>query len=62
MRTLSPPVHLALPVEDPQSADGCDVCAALVRQRDDARARGDLSAVTDLNVEIRAHHTGRRRH
>ncbi|WP_200307372.1 hypothetical protein [Streptomyces adelaidensis] len=53
--TPSPPVHLPLPPPPPKPAPGCDICAALVRQRQDARDRGDLSAATDADVEIRNH-------
>lgn len=31
------------------------MCAALAEQRQEARARGDYSAATDANVEIRNH-------
>ena len=53
--TMSPPVHLALPTEAPRPTPGCDVCAALARQRSVAYREGDRSGVSDCNVEIRAH-------
>ncbi|MGW7102942.1 hypothetical protein [Streptomyces sp. NPDC054838] len=53
--TMSPPVHLSLPAGAPRPAAGCDVCAALARQRSEAHRRGDRSAVSDCNVEIVAH-------
>ncbi len=56
--TMSPPVYLSLPSPEPQPVDGCGVCRALVGQRAEARGRGDLSRVTDLNVELRSHHDG----
>lgn len=56
----SPPV-LGLPLPDPTPPADCGVCAALVRQRAEARARDDGSRVSDLNVEIRAHHTPRQK-
>jgi hypothetical protein len=33
----------------------CDVCGVLDRERRTARARGDMSKVSDCNVEIRQH-------
>ncbi|MEH0627891.1 hypothetical protein [Streptomyces stelliscabiei] len=56
-----PPVTLGPPLEEPTPPAECGVCAALVRQRAEARARGDLSRVSDFNVEIRAHHEPRRK-
>lgn len=49
------PVHLALPVPEPKGTPGCRVCAALVAERAAARRRGDLSKVSDCNVELRNH-------
>lgn len=37
---------------------GCDVCAALVRQRAAYRRARDASGVTDCNVELRRHPHG----
>lgn len=59
--TMGPPVTLELPPEEPVPPADCGVCAALVKQRAEARARDDLSRVSDLNVEIRAHHVPRRK-
>nr|WP_094793565.1 hypothetical protein [Streptomyces kasugaensis] len=53
------PVWLGDPTLEPAPGEGCDVCAALVRQRADARARGDWAAATDCNVELRRHPHGR---
>ncbi|MEU5437664.1 hypothetical protein AB0G73_30405 [Streptomyces sp. NPDC020719] len=51
-----PPVELPLRLEaDPAPAPYCDVCGALDQQRREARAEGNLSAVSDANVEIRDH-------
>jgi hypothetical protein len=48
------PVQLPLPdLLEPVPVDGCDVCAALARQRAEARTRHDLSCVSDANVELR---------
>ncbi|WP_078623155.1 hypothetical protein [Streptomyces prunicolor] len=53
------PVELPLRLEpDPEPTAGCDVCLALDSQRTEARMRGDLSKVSDLNVEIRRHAHG----
>ncbi|GGJ55409.1 hypothetical protein GCM10010121_077510 [Streptomyces brasiliensis] len=59
----SPPVELPLRLDsDPPPASECDVCRALDRERSEARAKGEMSKVSDLNVEIRNHpHKGRRR-
>ncbi|MDO0937146.1 hypothetical protein QQY66_37545 [Streptomyces sp. DG2A-72] len=51
----SPPVELPLPIAPPEPVSNCDVCTALVQQRQEARDRGDLSAATDADVEIRNH-------
>ncbi|MFI1939631.1 hypothetical protein ACH44C_21050 [Streptomyces purpureus] len=59
--TMAEPVYLSLPAEPPQPAAGCGVCAALEKQRAEARERGDFSAVTDLNVELAAHPQKHRR-
>ncbi|WP_371580169.1 hypothetical protein [Streptomyces sp. NBC_01314] len=55
------PISLGLPLDEPKPSTDCQVCAALVRQRTEARARGDMSRVSDLNVEIRNHHQPPRR-
>jgi hypothetical protein len=53
------PVELPLALaQDPEPTAGCDVCFALESQRTEARARGDLSRVSDANVEIRRHAHG----
>lgn len=57
---MTPPVHLPEPTLEPTPMPGCGVCAALVKQREAARQRGDFSAVSDANVELRNHrHEGR---
>ncbi|MDJ1133405.1 hypothetical protein [Streptomyces iconiensis] len=40
---------------EPVGHPGCDVCGALVEQRENARGRDDMSRVSDCNVEIRRH-------
>jgi hypothetical protein len=59
--TMDPPVGLGLPGKEPRPPAGCGVCAALVKERAEAKGRGDMSRVSDLNVEIRNHHQPRRR-
>ncbi|WP_055712631.1 hypothetical protein [Streptomyces torulosus] len=59
--TAEQPITLGLPLDDPQPPEDCGVCAALVKQRAEARGRGDMSKVSDLNVEIRSHHASRPR-
>lgn len=56
-----PPIGLTLPLPEPSTPTDCEVCASLVRQRTEARARGDMSRVSDFNVEIRNHHQPRRK-
>ncbi|MFD6416166.1 hypothetical protein [Streptomyces sp. NPDC060194] len=58
--TMDSAARLSLPLERAEAAPGCETCASLVEQREIARARGDFSAVTDADVEIRHHpHPGR---
>lgn len=52
---MRPPVELGVPEPEPQPVPGCDVCRALADQREVARAAGDWSRVSDINVELRAH-------
>jgi hypothetical protein len=54
--TMDPPPLVRLPPDDPVPPSDCGVCAALVRQRAEASSRGDMSRVSDYNVEIRDHH------
>ncbi|MFF2716079.1 hypothetical protein [Streptomyces sp. NPDC058011] len=57
MEHLTPAVHLSdpLPALEPVPNFGCKVCAALGRQREEARDRRDMTTVSDCNVEIRRH-------
>jgi hypothetical protein len=57
---MDPPITLGLPLDDPIPPDDCGVCQALAHQRAAASGRGDLSRVSDFNVEIRNHHEPRR--
>lgn len=57
-----PPTALPQSFEtEPLPVPGCDVCGALARARAAARAAGDMSNVSDMNVEIRRHPHGTRR-
>ncbi|GGN44019.1 hypothetical protein GCM10012285_26210 [Streptomyces kronopolitis] len=54
--TMSPPVHVT-PSYNPraQPTPGCDVCAALDKQRRAARECGNLAAAAVAGVEIENH-------
>jgi hypothetical protein len=56
MQKLTDPATIA---QEPIPNFDCDVCQSLGRQRDEARAAGDMSRVTDCNVEIRRHPHGK---
>lgn len=43
-----------LPAE-PSAVPGCSHCLSCVVARENARSRGDCSAVSDRNVELRQH-------
>lgn len=59
---LTPPVQLGEPLPHPKPAAECDVCRALVHERQVAEAQGNLSKVSDVNIELRNHpkHAGQR--
>ncbi|MFI9340532.1 hypothetical protein ACIG0D_04555 [Streptomyces sp. NPDC052773] len=59
MSVQEQPIVLGAPPEPPEPLPDCDICQALVRQRDEATTRGDHSRATDCNVEIRRHHDPR---
>lgn len=50
-----PPIGLTLPRKEPKPVPGCEECAALDRQRSEARRQGDMSQVSDCNVLLRQH-------
>jgi hypothetical protein len=56
METHQPQGHhaAALPAE-PSAEPGCAECLSLVVARQNARSHGDYCAVSDRNVELRAH-------
>jgi hypothetical protein len=52
---LSPlPVVLVASLE-PVAVEGCDVCGALVEQREEARGLSHLDVVARCNAELREH-------
>ncbi|MFE3853460.1 hypothetical protein ACFXPN_20270 [Streptomyces griseorubiginosus] len=54
--TIDPMIKLGFPIEEPEPPKDCKVCGALAVQREAAQERGDLTKVTDCNIEIRNHH------
>lgn len=65
MQDLTEPVYLTDPMGpqylEPVPSARCEICRVLGRQREEARAAGDGSLVSDCNVEIRLHpHKGRK--
>ncbi|WUB84805.1 hypothetical protein OG424_15165 [Streptomyces platensis] len=56
--TMSTPVHLALPTDEPKPVAGCAGCAELANVRDRARVSGDMTTVSDCNVYLRRHPEG----
>ncbi|MFF4698188.1 hypothetical protein [Streptomyces chattanoogensis] len=57
MPRICRPVHLKDPLTapEPEPVAGCDVCAALARQRTQAHAIGDKTKAIDCTIEIRRH-------
>lgn len=53
--TMDPPISLPDPTRPPRPAPGCDVCAALDRQRAEAEQAKNVRAATTCEVEIRSH-------
>ncbi|TQE31032.1 hypothetical protein Sipo8835_22625 [Streptomyces ipomoeae] len=47
---------LSEPSTEPSAKVGCSTCLSLVVARRNARSKGDYSAVSDRNVELRRHH------
>ena len=50
-----PPVTLLDPTRPPRPAPGCDVCAALDKQRAAFERKNDVKRATDCEDEIRNH-------
>ncbi len=42
---------------EPKTVPGCSTCLSICVRRENSRSRGDYSAVSDANVELRQHHT-----
>lgn len=51
------PVTLPDPTRPPKPAPGCDVCAALDKQRAEAEEAGNIRLATTYEVEMRRHPT-----
>lgn len=56
--TMGPPITLPDPTRPPRPVKGCDVCAALDRQRIEAERRGNVGQATTCEQEIRSHPHG----
>ncbi|MFJ7624858.1 hypothetical protein ACIQZN_00020 [Streptomyces sp. NPDC097595] len=62
MSSSATPAPLEYPIElpfgdppEPVPVEGCALCANQAQQRQWARANGDASKATDLNVRMRRH-------
>lgn len=44
--------------QEPKAVPGCGQCLGICVRRENSRSRGDYSAASDANVELRQHHTG----
>lgn len=55
---MADPVHRGLPLDEPKPTPGCGVCAALARDREQAKQAGNGSLVSDCNIELRNHPHG----
>lgn len=53
--TSEPPISLPDPTRPPRPTPGCDVCAALDKQRAQAERADDTRRATTCEVEIRDH-------
>lgn len=53
--TPEPPVSLLDPTRPPRPKAGCDVCAALDKQRAEAERARNIRRATMLEVEMRNH-------
>lgn len=52
---MDSPPFLGFPLPDPEPPADCQVCGDWARQRAEARAEGDKSRVSDMNVLMRRH-------
>lgn len=54
--TMAPePFLLEVPVLEPVAVEGCDICEALAKQREEWRKVANFSKVSDCNVELAQH-------
>lgn len=53
--TQGGPVHLTLPVGEPDAVAGCHQCLGIAVTRANARSVGDYSKASDANVVLRTH-------
>ncbi|MEU6496462.1 hypothetical protein ABZ890_39800 [Streptomyces sp. NPDC046984] len=53
--TMGGPVYLPDPTSPPRPTPGCDVCAALDEQREQAERKRDYKRATTLEQEMRSH-------
>lgn len=48
-------IHLTEQPREPSAIPGCSACLSFSITRENARSRGDFSAVSDSNVRLRKH-------
>jgi hypothetical protein len=53
--TVTGPVHLTAPSQEPAPVGGCRQCLSIAVTRTNARSVGDYSKATDANVVLRTH-------
>jgi hypothetical protein len=53
--TITGPVHLTAPEQEPVPVPGCRECLGFAVTRTNARSVGDYSKVSDANVVLRTH-------
>lgn len=53
--TMTGPVHLAAPSQEPDPVAGCRECLGIAVTRTNARSVGDYSKASDANVALRTH-------
>ncbi|WUH03608.1 hypothetical protein OG542_22100 [Streptomyces violaceus] len=60
MNRFKSAVERRLPLPEPEPVSGCTECQRFGSQREAARSEGDMSRVSDCNVQIRRHPHGPR--
>jgi hypothetical protein len=53
--TMTGPVHLTPPVQEPDPVASCRECLGIAVTRTNARSVGDYSKASDANVVLRTH-------